>query len=101
MSIYDIIEEINKSISFGKKFLLLHRSVKIHPTFKVYKKFCYNLYLVDPVDNKECILSHEGTKNTPSDEMDVAWEEQDRIFLSVLIKWIASPESVKLRKDGI
>ena len=53
MELYDIIEAANSHLKEGT--LILHRSMKAHPMFKVYKIFCYNLYYVK--DKEKTLLS--------------------------------------------
>lgn len=97
MELCDIVEAASTYLKEGT--LVLHRSMKIHPKFKVYKIFCYNLY---KVKSKEKILlfSFEETKNTPADNISEVWNECDKIYLRALIKWIAGDE-YKSMTDGI
>lgn len=44
MELYDIVDAASSLLNEGT--LVLHKSMKAHPTFKVYKKFCYDLYRV-------------------------------------------------------
>lgn len=89
MELYDIIEAANKFIHVTRGVLVLHRSMKAHPKFKVYKKYCYYLYLVNR-EEKEQILSWEHTKNSPSDNILEDWKEFDKEFLLQLIPWLSS-----------
>ena len=66
ISLYDIIEGVNPLLKEG--MLVLHRTMKLHPTFKVYKIFSYNLYRV--CNNKKTLVhSYEETRNTPTEEL--------------------------------
>lgn len=97
MELYDIIEAASTYLKEGT--LVLHRSMKVHPKFKVYKIFCYNLY---KIENKEktLIFSFEETKNTPVDSIDEVWNECDKLYLRELIKWIAG-DNYKSMTNGI
>lgn len=98
IGLYDIVEAASVYLKEGT--LVLHRSMKVHPTFKVYKKFCYDLYKV--VDkNKELLFSYENTVNTPADSIDKVWDECDSLYLGVLITWLASDEYKLMRRDAI
>ena len=50
MELYDIIDAASSYIKDGT--LVLHKSMRIHPKFKIYKRFCYNLYIVKDKDKK-------------------------------------------------
>lgn len=101
IELHDVIEAANKHIDKSKGFLVLHKAVKLHPTFKVYKTYCYGLYLVNSVDPQgKCVLRHDVTKNSPSEDMNKDWEEQDKNFLSILIDWLSSQYFMELR-NGI
>lgn len=89
MELYDIIDAA--SIYLKEGTLVLHRSMKLHPKFKIYKKFCYNLYIVKNAE-KSLIFSFEETKNTTSDEIENTWRNCDKLYLRELIKWIAGDE---------
>lgn len=99
MELYDIIEAASKFVHPTRGTLVLHRSVKEHPKFKVYKKYCYYLYLVNG-KGKEQLLSFEHTKNSPADDMLKDWKELDKEFLLQLIPWLSSEFYTKLR-DGV
>lgn len=77
--------------------LVLHRSMRAHPTIKVYKRFCYNIYLIKG-NSKELIWSWEDVKNTPSDEIESTWVTEDFIYLNKLIEWISNEDFKKLKK---
>lgn len=99
MELYDIIEAANKFVHPSRGTLVLHRSVREHPKFKVYKKYCYYLYLVNGKEKKQ-LLSYEHTKNSPSEDMLRDWKELDKDFLMQLIPWLSSEFYINLR-DGI
>lgn len=102
MELYDIIEAASKLVDKSKGFLVLHRGVHVNPRFKVYKRYSYALYLVSNRDknDRECLLRYETEKNSPAENMDKDWKEQDMIFLSILIDWLSSEHFIKL-KHGI
>ena len=99
MELYDIIEAASRYIHPTNGTLVLHRSMKEHPKFKVYKKYCYYIYLVKN-GKKEQLLSWECTKNSPSDSILSDWKELDKEFLLQLVPWLSSESYIKL-KDGI
>lgn len=98
IELYDIIEAASSYLKEGT--LVLHKSMKVHPTFKVYKKFCYDLYKVVN-SNKELVFSYETTVNSPADSIDKIWDECDKLYLEVLISWFTSDEYKLMRKDVI
>ena len=85
----DIVDAANHYLKEGT--LVLHRSMKIHPKFKVYKRFRYDLYIVKNKE-KSLIFSFEETKNTPAEDMIKVWDDCDKLYLRELIKWIAGDE---------
>ena len=89
MELYDIIDAASSYIKDGT--LVLHKSMRIHPKFKIYKRFCYNLYIVKGKD-KKLIFPFEETKNVTEDEISSTWLNCDKLYLRELIKWIAGDE---------
>lgn len=87
IELYDIIEAANTFIKEGT--LVLHRNMKVHSKFKVYKRFCYDLYYIKN-SNKTLLFSYEELKNTPNDEIIKVWSECDKSYLRELIKWFTS-----------
>lgn len=98
IELYDIIEAMNSYLTDG--MFVLHRSMKVHSKFKVYKIFCYNLYHVTK-DNKVIVLSYEETKNAPSDSIKEVWLECDKLYLRKLVKWLSGDEFKTLTVNGI
>lgn len=94
----DIIEASTKMIPKEKGFLVLHKGVKINPSFKVYKTYCYSLYFIGTNGDEKCVLRLNNTKNSPSDVMEKDWEEQDKEFLSKFLEWLSSPYFTELRE---
>lgn len=88
IDIQDIIDSI--SILLGNKniTLVLHRSMKEHPRFKVYKIFEYNLYSLGSDKSKSLLLSHSSTVYTPSDSIANTWKRCDKEYLPILFKWL-------------
>lgn len=99
IDLYDIIEATGKFVHPSRGTLVLHKSIKAHPKFKVYKKYCYYLYLVNGKEKKQ-LLSREVTKNSPADNMLDDWKELDKEFLLQFIPWLSSEYYTNLR-DGI
>lgn len=89
MEINDIIEAA--SIYLKEGTLVLHRSMKLHPKFKIYKRFCYDLYIVKNTESN-LIFSFEETRNITFDEIEDTWHNCDKLYLRELIKWIAGNE---------
>lgn len=80
--------------------LILHKSMRVHPQFKVYKKFCYDLYYV--LDNKKTLaLSYHQTEHCPSDKIEIVWQYFDKLYLRELIKWFAGNEYKALLKNEV
>lgn len=96
MDLYDIVEAASSHIKEGA--LILHRSMKEHPKFRVYKKFCYDLYHVKDNAVKNLILSYKETRNTPADDLSKMWSECDRLYLSKFMKWLTEDEFKSMMK---
>jgi hypothetical protein len=71
---------------FGRN-TILHRSMKQHPKFKVYKTFEYKLYLMGE-HKLELIFQINFTDNVPAENIAEAWPVFDRKFLQALFKHI-------------
>lgn len=94
IELYDIIEAINTTLSRGS--LILHRGFQVHPKFKVYKKFYYNLYYL--LDNKSTLIdAKEFTENVISEDIDEVWKRCDKVYLINIIDWLSSNEYKKLK----
>lgn len=87
IDINDIIDIIGSTVN---KHLVLHRSMKQHPKFKVYKIFEYNLYSLDTNSEKELLISKSYTYNTPSEDILKTWISTDKEYLSFLFNWLYS-----------
>ena len=98
MELYDIVDAASTHLKEGT--LILHRSMKVHPKFKVYKIFCYDLYYVKQKE-KTLLFSHEEVKNIPTDEIDKIWNDCDRLYLRKLTKWFAGEKYKSMLKDGV
>ena len=98
MTLYDIIDAASSLLKEGT--LVLHRSMKAHPTFKVYKRFSYDLYKVVG-KSKELIFHYEENKNAPVDAINEIWSECDKAYLEWFIKWVSSDEYKNMKKDDI
>ena len=94
MEIEEIIDAINK---VSNATLVLHRRMTVHPKFKVYKVYSYNLYRVD-LPNKELVLEWSVTKNAPAEELGKAWNEADKEYLSILVNWLSSEKYKSMRR---
>lgn len=88
MELYDIIEAAGKAIGCN---LVLHKSMREHPKFKVYKIFIYNLYKVD--NEKSLILTVSKVVNAPYDSITKSWEECDRLYLNEFFKWFLDKDA--------
>ena len=87
IEVYDIVDAAS---SFLKGALVLHREMKVHHRFKVYKKFRYSLYYINIKGEKTLVSCFEEVRNVPSDNINEEWKETDRLYLRELVKWIAS-----------
>lgn len=90
----DIIEAASSNIKSG--ILILHNNMTVHPKFKVYKRFCYDLYFKETSNPPVLIYSTEIVKNCPADMVKEIWEECDKSYLKTLIQWFTSVEYRKL-----
>lgn len=89
MELYDIIEAASSYLKEGT--LVLHRSMRVHPKFRVYKRFCYDLYYIKD-KNKSLLFSHEEVKNAPADDIIKIWSDCDKLYLRELIRWFVGKE---------
>lgn len=98
--IQDIIDILDKKVKDNGASFILHREMKVHPKFKVYKTFCYKLYIQTSVVSE--ILSYDKTVNAPISDVDLQWRALDKEFLEVIIDWINDGGLTKLMKlaDG-
>lgn len=97
MEIDDIIEAINK---VSKTTLVLHRSVTIHPKFKIYKVYSYKLYSIED-SNKQLLLEWNTTKNTYNEGISKCWNDADKEYLSILVNWLSSDKYKELKNDEV
>lgn len=86
MELYDIVEALN---DITGNTLVLHRSMRIHPKFKIYKEFYYDLYNIKESD-KKLLFTFKEIKNVSSEEIEDTWKECDKLYLRELLKWIKS-----------
>lgn len=92
--IQDIIDILDKKVKDNGASFILHREMKVHPRFKVYKIFCYNLYIqTSTISN---ILFYEKTVNAPISDLEHQWRELDKEFLEAIINWISDGSLTKL-----
>lgn len=97
MELYDIVDAASKLMKDKTKTLVLHRCMKQHPKFKVYKSYEYRLYMVDSGNKEKTLLLEKiFTMNAPAEELLRVWDECDKEYLSVLIQWIANEFTVWL-----
>lgn len=84
INLEDIIESIEDIIGIP---LILHKSMHVHPVFKIYKVFTYNLYTL--VDGNKVLLNTMKQKvNVTQDDVNSAWSNCDKLYLRELIKWV-------------
>lgn len=89
MELYDIVDAISNLMKDKTKALVLHRAMKQHTKFKVYKSFEYKLYMVNSRNKEKTLLLEKVfTKNTPTDDILKTWNECDKEYLPMLIQWI-------------
>ena len=84
MELYDIVNAMNTFIPKNKGMLVLHRSMKEHKKFKIYKIFEYNLWLVKGKE-KQLVSTLSESVNTPMDKIEETWKTVDKKFLPNLI----------------
>lgn len=96
ITLYDILEAA--SIGVEGTFIL-HRSMTVHPIFKVYKIFRYDLYYMCDGE-KRLMLTFETKENCPADMIDSIWDKCDRIYLDELMKWLTG-DNYKILRDGV
>lgn len=98
IELYDIIDAANYPFKNG--MLVLHKSMKIHPKFKMYKQFCYNLYYING-DNKTSVLDYEETKTVATDNIEEVWNEYDKAYLVKFIKWLTSDDYKSIVENDV
>lgn len=84
MTIDDIVDSFNKVV-YPSDTLILHRGMKEHPKFKVYKKFFYKLYTLSESE-KSLIVEKEYSLHCPSEDIEKVWEGCDKLFVKDLIE---------------
>lgn len=94
MILEDIIEAIGKDLG---STLVLHKSVKTHPTIKAYKVFYYGLYAIE--EDKIMLLSFKVNKNLAIENMSEAKDDCDKQFISYLVRWLTSDVYRRLKND--
>ena len=95
IDLYDITSAIADQLNTT---LVLHRSMVAHPTYKVFKVFCYKLYRIETKGNT-LIDSFEETRRVTSDTIENAWEECDKLYLNKLMKWVIKDNCVIKEND--
>lgn len=90
----DVVEAIGKNLN---KTLVLHKSIRTHPTFKVYKIYTYSLY--DISKDKTKLLTLEISKNLSIERLEEAWSDCDKRFIDALINWLSSDEYRRMKDD--
>lgn len=96
ISIDDIIGAINLTIDKTKGQFILHRSMKEHPKFKVYKVFTYNLYKVVE-GKKELIQSISMTRYAGAEDIMNMWTECDKSYITDLTAILSGDDYKKMR----
>lgn len=103
IEVYDIIEAVNKILKskkghLNKKGILtsennltLHRSIREHPKFKIYKVFVYSLYNILKGE-KNLLHKIEIVKNVSSSDLMEEWVNCDKEYLVSLIEYLRSDE---------
>ena len=95
----EIIDIASKLIKEGN--LILHTSMTFHSSFKIYKEFSYDLYLLKD-GTKTLLYSYKENKPVSAkDDLHKVWRECDLNYIEYFLKWILSPEFKELKKDGI
>lgn len=90
----DVVEAIGKDLN---KTLVLHKSIRTHPTFKVYKIYTYSLY--DISKDKTELLTLEISKNLSIERIEETWNDCDKRFIDALINWLSSDEYRRMKDD--
>lgn len=89
IELYDFVDAASKLIKDKTKTLVLHRCMKQHLKFKVYKSFEYKLYLINSRNGEKTLLFEKSfIKNTPAEDIPKVWDDCDKELLSELIKWL-------------
>ncbi len=87
MELYDIVDNLNKVIKLDSR-LMLSRSITAHKRFPAYKYFNYTVWKIKNSTDKVKVLTHVETINTSNLDLIKCWEEADKNFLVVLLKWL-------------
>lgn len=94
MILEDVIEAIEKDLG---STLVLHKSIKTHPTIKAYKVFSYGLYAIE--GNNIMLLSFKVSKNLAIEGISEAKDDCDKQFISYLVSWLTSDIYRRLKND--
>lgn len=100
MELNDIVTALSSNLRPGEGTLVLHRSMIVHPKFRVCKKFRYDLYLIDRDKNRKCVLTHTEDRSVTADDIERVWEECNKLYLKVILGWVASDGYRKLIDHG-
>lgn len=102
----DIIKVLNNYIKSTRKelafpdnnFLVLHKEIKSHSTFKVYKEFIYTLYSIKG-KNKSIVFTLDKTFKCTKDNEDSIRNSMEEELLTSIYKWIHSNDFDKYLKE--
>lgn len=87
MELYDIVDSLNRVIKADSKFMI-DRNMTVHKRFPAYKCFNYVIWKVRNSIDKVGMLTHVETINTANLDLMKCWNDADKSFLKVLLKWI-------------
>lgn len=91
----DTLNEVFNSEVFDGGTFILHKELKVHPTFKTYKTLCYKLYLKTEHDLIP-VLSQDETINTVYLSIGEVWKDTDHKFGKLIIRWLIDGGVTKL-----
>lgn len=87
MELYDIVDSLNKTIKLDGT-LMLNRSMTTNRRFPAYKCFNYIVWKVRNSTDKVRMLTWVMNINTSNLDLMKCWEDADKDFLVILLKWI-------------
>lgn len=91
-----IIEALNKIILPNNGKIILHKELKRHKKFPIYKEYIYNLYLL----NTSYTLIYKFSHQLNTTDISKGWTTCDNLFLPYLLRYITSDSFKKLIKNA-
>lgn len=105
MKIEDVIESLNRHIERiredlgikAKGHLVLHKSIEVHPTIKIYKCYTYDVFFVNG-RSKEIVINTSYKGRVPTTEEESVKHKLDIQLCTLMFEWVDSDTYRKVLK---